>query len=77
MPEQSKKINKKLPYNINKKPTSHNLLNFVNKKINPQVEQKLPNMNHSTKQFLDNYFKQELEGINNLLMEDVLSVWFK
>lgn len=75
-PEQSKKINKRLPYNANNERFMHNLLNSLHRKVNPHVEQKLPIMNYATKQFLDNYFKREFSGINEILNKDVMSLWF-
>ena len=35
-----------------------------------------PTMNPSTKDFLDDFFKSELSGINELIGQDVLSKWF-
>lgn len=48
----------------------------IHRAINPLIEKKPPEMKKSTRQFLDNYFKRELEGLNELIDKDVLSLWF-
>jgi len=45
--------------------------------INPLVSHKPAKMNLETKKFLDEYFINELEGLNEVLGKDVLSLWFK
>lgn len=52
---------------------------FFNKAIsiiNPLKEKPTPDMRPETQQFLDDYFKTELHGMNELLGKDVLSKWF-
>ena len=54
-------------------------LKFIHKLhhfINPQKEMIPPTMNPSTKDFLDDFLKSELSGINELIGQDVLSKWF-
>jgi len=60
--------------------TPFNFLRYVNaahRKVNPLVTRKPIAMTKSTKQFLDDYFKSELEGIDDLIGHDVSSLWFK
>ncbi len=52
------------------------LVNLTNRILNPLIRVKPPKIRDSTKQFLDNYFKSELKGINEILGKDVLSMWF-
>jgi len=60
-----------------KKPmTLTRLIDYSHRKINPLIAVKPPKMKVSTKHFLDTYFKTELAGINDLLGQDVLSLWF-
>ncbi len=70
--------------NLPVKPTSSNkrkaiILRLINKAhsiLNPLTDVKPPKMKDSTKQFIDDFFKRELTGINELLGKDVLSIWF-
>ncbi len=60
--------------------TQFSCLRYVNaafRKVNPLVTKKPKAMTKNTKQFLDEYFKSELEGINDLIGRDVYSLWFK
>ena len=60
-----------------KKPiTFIRLIEYMHRKINPLIAVKAPKIELSTKLFLDDYFKRELAGINELLEKDVLSLWF-
>lgn len=52
------------------------IINAIHNKLNPQIVKKAPKIRDSTKAFLDEYFYQELEGINELINQDVLSKWF-
>ena len=75
-PELSKKVNTQLPYDISHKTMSYSLIKFLHKKVNPHIETKLPSINPSTKVFLDNFFSKELDGLNEVMHKDVLSLWF-
>jgi hypothetical protein len=60
--------------------TQFSFLRYVNaahRKVNPLVTSKPLAMTKNTKKFLDEYFKNELEGINDLISRDVFSLWFK
>ncbi|MDX2369993.1 MAG: sulfotransferase [Colwellia sp.] len=45
--------------------------------LNPLVVNKPPKINASSKMFLDNYFKKSLQGIDEIVEQDVMSLWFK
>lgn len=53
-----------------------NIIDRVHTKINPSKKTEIPKINPETKQFLDHYFIRELNGLNELVGEDVLSKWF-
>ena len=44
--------------------------------INPGANQALPDMNPSTKEFLDSYFYKQLDGINKLVGFNIIDEWF-
>jgi hypothetical protein len=44
--------------------------------INPQKEKSPPPINVATKDFLNDFFKSELSGLNELVGKDVLGNWF-
>jgi hypothetical protein len=52
------------------------LIDKVYYKLNPVTAVNMPKIKDSTKQFLDDYFKRELTGINELIGRDVMSIWF-
>jgi hypothetical protein len=52
------------------------LINRLHNKLNPLSGGKPPIIKSSTKKFLDELFKKELKGINELLRKDVTSMWF-
>ena len=52
------------------------IINFISHKINPLNRMRIPDMNEGTKNFLDNYFYQELHGLDELVGKDLLSKWF-
>lgn len=58
----------------NRKP--FNLPHRIHRKINPLQKKKPPKIHPETKRFLDEYFKSRLEGINELVGKDVMSIWF-
>lgn len=51
-------------------------INALHRKINPLTTKKPENLKPTTKQFLDDYFKKELVGLNELVGRDVMSLWF-
>ncbi len=53
------------------------LVHFAHRKVNPHRSISVPEIKPGTKQFLDNYFKRELEGINELTGMDVTRWWFR
>jgi len=79
-PESSKKKIRHLPYNAStyefKFSKYVNMIHWFHKKVNPAVLKEIPDINKNTKKYLDNYFKKELHGINDLLHRDVMSLWF-
>lgn len=52
------------------------LINKIHRRLNPLIEINSQKMKPSTKRFLDDFFKEKLEGINDLLEKDVMSIWF-
>ncbi|MCJ8294466.1 MAG: sulfotransferase [Colwellia sp.] len=52
-------------------------INGLHRKINPLVTTKPMTMATSTQAFLDDYFKNELDGLDELIERDVSSLWFK
>ncbi|MFT6985524.1 MAG: hypothetical protein ACJAT7_001334 [Psychromonas sp.] len=65
-----------LSHKIKFRNTIYRLINGVHRKINPLVTKKPKEMEVATKEFLDKYFINELEGLNELIGRDVLSLWF-
>jgi hypothetical protein len=53
-----------------------NLPHRIHRKINPLQKKKPPKIHPETRCFLDEYFKSRLEGINELVGKDVMSIWF-
>ncbi|RFN60052.1 sulfotransferase family protein [Marixanthomonas ophiurae] len=59
-----------------KNPFGQKVFNKIHKRLNPlQTEVKFK-PNPSTVNYLDNFFKIELEGLDELVQKDVLSKWF-
>jgi len=52
------------------------VINALHRKINPLIARKPPLMKSETKTFLEHYFTQQLTGINDVLEQDVMSLWF-
>jgi len=52
------------------------VINKLHRLINPLVEKKAPKINASTKKLLDDYFYNELQGLDELLQQDIMSKWF-
>lgn len=45
-------------------------------KINPKIVRSVPPINIDTKNHLDQYFKNELEGLDSMIGKDINKVWF-
>lgn len=52
------------------------LVNLAHRSINPLRNAKPPAMRASTRRLLDDFFERELEGLDELLGREVMSVWF-
>jgi hypothetical protein len=52
------------------------VVDALHRKINPLIAKKPPKINVATKAYLDSYFSEHLQGINELLQRDVLTIWF-
>jgi hypothetical protein len=52
------------------------LINAIHRKVNPLIAKKCKALSPETKHFLDNFFKNELDGINQVLEKDVTTLWF-
>lgn len=67
-------------FDLNKSSVSRGFLHYINafhRRVNPLITKKPSSMAVSTRQFLDDLFKRELEGLNELVEYDVYSLWFK
>jgi len=51
------------------------LIHNTNSAINPLIESKTPKIDEQSKRFLEDHFKNELKGINEILNKDVLKLW--
>ncbi|GER59692.1 sulfotransferase [Patiriisocius marinus] len=67
-----------ISYNVKAKPIPiiKKILNKIHKKVNPNIPESPPKINTETKQYLDQYFYNQLQGIDELLEKDVLKIWF-
>ncbi len=52
------------------------LVNRAHKMINPIIDAKPPKMKANTRAYLDQYFKRELEGLDELIGIPVVKKWF-
>ena len=52
------------------------LVNKTHAKLNPKKIEKPQPINQNTKNFLDSFFARRLEGLNELIGLDVMSLWF-
>lgn len=52
-------------------------INAIHRKLNPLVTKKTSTLSDNTKQFLDRFFIRELDGLSELIDQDVYSLWFK
>lgn len=62
---------------IEKPKGKRSLFKTIYQTINPVIITAPPKMSEGTERFLTEYFKNELQGLNELLGRDVLSIWFK
>ncbi len=71
--------NNKLPFSAppakESNPIFARIINKFHNKINPPVPIKF-NINEETKILLDNYFYEEIVGIDELVDKNILSKWF-
>lgn len=63
------------PINTETKPLFARVINKLHNKINPP-KPIISGMKEETRVFLDNYFYEEMKGINDLVGRDILSQWF-
>jgi len=61
---------------LSEKLSMSKIIDKAHRLINPLSVNKTARMIPETRKFLDDYFYKELDGINELLEKDVLSVWF-
>jgi len=71
-----KTLPNKAPGNAIKRTFIHKVANRIHGILNPLKDRKTPKMNPGTQEFLDNYFKKELAGLDELVGAEVLSKWF-
>lgn len=64
------------PSNNYKMPLGHRFIDKVHKWINPLNENNRYAVKPSTLNFLDEYFKNELDGLDDLVRMDILKKWF-
>ena len=62
---------------LEKKPMFHRLVDKLHKKINPHKTDRKFVASAATLSLLDDFFKSELQGFDELTKKDVLSKWFK
>jgi len=67
----------KQPVFQNKIPLKYRIIDKIHKKINPLKSDVKFKASLSTIKFLDDYFKNELQGFDALVKKEVFSKWFK
>lgn len=69
----------KLPFPVGSASSSpvSALLDKIHNRINPLQLKATPKMNPATEEFLDRYFRRELQGLGDLIGVDVDSLWFR
>jgi Sulfotransferase domain len=67
----------KAPGNAIKRAFIPKVTNRIHGILNPLRDQKASKMNPGTQEFLDDYFKKELDGLDELVGAEVLSKWFQ
>jgi hypothetical protein len=53
------------------------ILNKIHDRVNPKQDKNKPYVSQSTKQYLDDFFKTELEGLDELTGLKIMNKWFK
>ncbi len=72
-----KTLPNKAPGNAIKHAFIPKVANRIHGILNPLKDRKTPRMNPGTQEFLDDYFKKELAGLDELVGAEVLSKWFQ
>lgn len=76
----SVRYNNLLPFQVSEKHRSDlslgSLINKAHSVINPLSPDASPKINAETREFLDRYFYNELDGIDELTGKEILSKWF-
>jgi len=72
-----KNLPAKAPQNVVRRAWLPKVLNRVHGMINPLKAKKSPQMKAGTRTFLDNYFKKELAGLDELIGKSILGKWFE
>ncbi|MCZ6594310.1 MAG: sulfotransferase [Bacteroidetes bacterium] len=71
-----KALPNKAPKNVVKRMFFSKVANRIHGILNPLKDRITPKMNPGTQDFLDDYFKKELAGLDELAGAEVLSKWF-
>ena len=66
----------KAPVSVVRRFVPAKIINRVSGVFNPLREKKAPAMNPGTKTYLDTYFSKELQGLDELTGQEILSKWF-
>jgi len=72
-----KTLPNKAPGNVVKRTLIPKVANRIHGILNPLKDRKASRMNPGTQEFLDDYFKKELDGLDELVGTEVLSKWFQ
>jgi hypothetical protein len=70
---------KKLPYSVDMGNRDHltaRIFNKLQKIVNPSIAQAIPKIEDSTKDFLNQFFRRELEGLGDIVGADLDRLWF-
>lgn len=62
---------------IEKRKTLPRLIRNLHNSLNPKIDKKPPKMNPDTRRFLKEYFLKELAGIEKLIGDKALRIWFQ
>ncbi|MEM7087563.1 MAG: sulfotransferase [Bacteroidota bacterium] len=71
-----KELPVKAPKSVVKQAFFSKLINRAHGALNPLKIRKTTKMKPATQEFLDTYFKKELQGLDDLVEKDILSKWF-
>jgi hypothetical protein len=64
------------PSKLNSSATFSKIISGLHLAINPLLRKSKPKINPETKSFVDNYFKKQLQGIDELIDKEVTKIWF-